>query len=219
MTASEPDESEADETEASESERDDTAESATDPHDHLRADDALAPLVEEHGPLALEPAEDAFQRLVTAVVRQQVSMDSAAAIRERLFDRFEVTPEGILAAEPDDLHDVGLSAAKAEYVQHIAEAHAERGLGRDYFAGMDDEAVAAELTDIRGVGDWTAKMYLMFALGREDVFPVEDLGIRKGMYALFDDEDMTRGEMRERAARWAPYRSYASLYLWRAYEG
>jgi DNA-3-methyladenine glycosylase II len=73
--------------------------------------------------------------------------------------------------------------------------------------------VTAELTEIRGVGPWTAKMFLVFGLGRPDVFPVEDLGIRKGMATLYDD-DLTRGEMRERATAWAPYRSYASQYLW-----
>jgi DNA-3-methyladenine glycosylase II len=79
---------------------------------------------------------------------------------------------------------------------------------------MDRDAVVAELTDVRGVGDWTAKMFLMFVLGREDVFPVEDLGIRRGMEELFGD--LTRAEMVDRAEPWRPYRSYASLYLWRA---
>ena len=143
---------------------------------------------------------------------------AAAAIRERLFDRFAVTPEAMLAADPDALHDAGLSEAKVEYVRATARAFREREWDHDYFAGMSDDAVAAELTDIRGVGPWTAKMFLMFGLAREDVFPVEDLGVRKGMWTLFDEE-MTRTEMRDRAAEWAPYRSYASRYLWRAVEG
>jgi DNA-3-methyladenine glycosylase II len=83
---------------------------------------------------------------------------------------------------------------------------------------MSDDAVVEELTTIRGVGPWTAKMFLLFALGRPDVFPVEDLGVRRGMEQVVGRE-LTRGEMRDRAAEWAPYRSYASLYLWRAYEG
>lgn len=184
----------------------------------FESDPALGPLVEEHGQLTLEPAEDTFQRLVVSVIRQQVSMDAAAAIRERLFDRFEVTPGAMLAADDDELHDVGLSEAKVEYVTAVSEAYLDRGFSREYFTAMDDEEVLTELTDIRGVGPWTGKMFLMFALGRPDVFPVEDLGVRRGM-ELVCDRGITRAEMRERATEWQPYRSYASLYCWRAYEG
>jgi len=187
------------------------------PTDALADDPHLGPVVAEHGPVTLEPADDLYERLVVSLVRQQVSMDAAAAIRERLFDAHEITPATMCDADPADLHAVGLSEAKAEYVVHAARAFEQRGYDHDSFAGMDDERVVAELTEIRGVGPWTAKMVLMFGLGREDVFPVEDLGIRKGMAAVFD-ADLTRGEMRERATAWRPYRSYASLYLWRAVE-
>ncbi|MFC4448419.1 DNA-3-methyladenine glycosylase family protein [Halorussus aquaticus] len=183
----------------------------------LREDELLGPLVAEYGPLTIEPADDFFQRFVTSVLRQQVSMASAAATRERLFEAVAVTPEGILAADPQTLRDVGLSRQKTEYVRNIAEAFVEEGYSQAYFADTTDEEVLAELTSIKGVGAWTANMQLMFSLGRPDVFPVGDLGIRKGMEALFDAE-MTRTEMVEAAERWAPYRSYASLYLWRADE-
>lgn len=184
----------------------------------LRTDQTLVPIIDEYGPLSLESAEDPFERLVVSLLRQQVSMDAAAAIRERLFDRFEITPAGMLAAEEAALRDVGLSSPKAEYVKTIATAYQDRGYSREYFQGMDDEAVLTELTDIRGVGPWTGKMFLMFALGRPDVFPVEDLAIRRGIETVCGEE-MTRSAMRERATAWRPYRSYASLYLWRAYEG
>ncbi|MDX1747983.1 MAG: DNA-3-methyladenine glycosylase, partial [Halobacteriales archaeon] len=185
-----------------------------DPISTLRSDPILGRLVDEHGPLTIAPAEDTFARLVRSIISQQVSTASARAIRERVFDRFEITPESIVAASREDLRDAGLSSQKAEYVQNVAEAYLEHGYSHDYFVEMSDEEVTTELTRIRGVGDWTARMFLMFCLGREDVFPVEDLGIRKGMWSLFHDE-MTRGEMRERAKPWRPYRSYASLYLWR----
>jgi len=189
----------------------------TDPHDHLRDDPDIGPLVETHGELTVEPAEDLFARFVTSILRQQVSMASAAATRERLFEAVDVTPAGILAADDETLKDAGLSRQKTSYVNNIAAAFDEHGYSHDYFEGMADEAVVEELTAITGVGDWTARMQLMFSLGREDVFPVGDLGIRKGMQTLVDPE-MTRGEMREYAERWAPYRSYASLYLWRVEE-
>ena len=184
----------------------------------LGVDPALAPYIEEFGRIDLEPVEDTFERLVVSLLRQQVSIDAATAIQQRLFDAFEITPEAMLAADETALRDVGLSEAKTEYVKHVASAYQEYGYDRAYFAEMDDEAVMAELTEIRGVGPWTAKMFLLFALGRPDVFPVEDLGVRRGMEIVCDRE-MTRGEMRDRATEWAPYRSYASLYLWRAYEG
>lgn len=145
-------------------------------------------------------------------------MASAAAIRERLFEAVEVTPAGVLEADPGVLREAGLSSQKTEYVRNVARAFAERGYDADYFAGMDDAAVLDELTDVRGVGEWTGHMFLLFCLGREDVFPVGDLGVRKGMRDLYD-EDVDREEMRVRAERWRPYRSYAALYLWRAQDG
>jgi DNA-3-methyladenine glycosylase II len=190
---------------------------SADPIASLRSDPALRPLIEEHGRLTIEPAADFFARFVTSILRQQVSMESAAATRERLFDAIEVTPAGVLAADPATLRDAGLSAAKTRYVRNVAEAFRERGYSTAYFEGMDDEAVMEKLTAITGVGPWTARMQLLFSLGRGDVFPVGDLGVRKGMWALFG-EDMTRAEMVERAERWAPYRSYATVYLWRIEE-
>jgi DNA-3-methyladenine glycosylase II len=187
---------------------------AGDPHEHLRETD-LAPLIERYGELAPEPAEDLFERLVISVVNQLLSTEAARTIREQLFEAVEVTPEAILAADEATLRDAGLSPQKVEYVRAIAEWFREEDVSRERFAGMDDEAVVAELTEIRGVGDWTAKTFLMLGLGREDVFPVEDLAIRRGMEGLFDLE--SREAMREQATNWAPYRSYGSLYVWQHY--
>lgn len=142
-------------------------------------------------------------------------MDAAAAIRERLFEQVEVTPAGILDADPAAMQDAGVSEAKTEYLRALAERWRAEDYSREYFAEVGDDEVAAELQEIRGVGPWTTDMFLMFGLGRPDVFPVGDLGIRKGVQQLFED-DLTRAEMRDHAERWAPYRSYASLYLWRA---
>lgn len=180
----------------------------------LKRDPTLAPVIETHGEVRLDPAADTFERLVQSIISQQVSTASARAIRQRVFDRFEIAPEAILAADRDALEDAGLSSQKAEYIQNVAVAYTERGYSREYFSTMTNREVVDELTEIRGVGTWTAKMFLMFCLGREDVFPVEDLGIRKGMWRLFDEE-LSRTEMVERAEPWRPYRSTASLYLWR----
>jgi len=185
-----------------------------DAFDHLRTDPELGPVVAEHGALALEPAEDMFERLVRSIVSQQVSTSAATAIRERLYDTVEIEPAAVLAADEGALRDAGLSGQKVSYVRNVAEAFAEHGYTTASFEDMSNEAVVDELTDITGIGVWTAKMQLMFSLARPDVFPVEDLGIRNGMHGLYGD-DLTRSEMVETAERWRPYRSYASLYLWR----
>jgi DNA-3-methyladenine glycosylase II len=181
----------------------------------LRDDPDIGQLVTEHGDVTLEPAENFFRRMIVSILRQQVSMASANATRKRLEDAVELTPEAILRTDRSTLRDLGLSRQKASYVHNVAEAFLEHGYSREYFAEMSDDAVIAELTDIKGVGTWTAKMQLMFSLGRPDVFPVEDLGVRKGMNAIYGD-DLERSRMEEIAERWRPYRSYASLYLWRA---
>lgn len=171
-------------------------------------------VVQEHGPLTLKPAADPFRRLVTSIVNQQLSVASARTIRDRLFDAVDITPEALLDADPARLRDCGLSRQKTEYVQNVARAFQDHEWTRASFGERSDAEVIGALTDIRGVGTWTAKMFLMFALARPDVFPVEDLGIRKGMESLYGE--MTRGEMVEAATGWAPHRSLASLYLWRA---
>ncbi|MFB6104954.1 MAG: DNA-3-methyladenine glycosylase [Halobacteriaceae archaeon] len=183
-------------------------------YETLRTDSDLGPIVEDHGRLSLDPAEDLFQRLVTSIVRQQVSMASAEAIRDRLFDTVEVTPSGILATDPETLRDVGLSQQKTRYLQDAARTFQAEGYDRETLARLSNDAVRDRLIDITGVGDWTVDMQLMFALGREDVFPVGDLGIRTGMHAIVDP-DLTCEEMVAHAERWRPYRSYAALYLWR----
>ncbi|UHH14514.1 DNA-3-methyladenine glycosylase 2 family protein [Halobacterium litoreum] len=132
-----------------------------DPHDALRDDPDLAPLVAEHGELELDPADDPFERLVVSIVRQQVSMDAAAAIRERLFDAVEVTPAGVASADPETLRDAGLSTQKTDYVRNVAEAFHDHGYDHSHFAGLANDEVRDELTAITGVGDWTAEMFLM----------------------------------------------------------
>jgi DNA-3-methyladenine glycosylase II len=178
----------------------------------------LAPLVDAHGPLTLSPSEDLFARLVRSVLRQQVSTDAADAIETRLRERVTLTPAALLAADPETLWSAGVSEAKTRYLRSIAEAWQREGYDRETFAAMDDDAVRAELTAITGVGEWTADVFLLFGLGREDVFPVGDLAIRRGMRRLFGVDAEDRAAMREVAERWRPYRSYAALYVWRQYE-
>lgn len=182
----------------------------------LRTDPVLRELIEEHGELELEPAVDPFKRLVVSIVNQQLSTASASAIRERLFARFDIAPEPLLNADETDLKAVGLSRQKIEYIRNTAATFQEEDLTKETFTDMTDQEVIDELTTIRGVGVWTAKMFLMFSLGREDVFPVEDLGVRNGIQELYGD--LSETEMIEMAEQWRPKRSIAALYIWRAYE-
>lgn len=179
----------------------------------LRNDPELSGLIEEHGELELEKSEEPFERLVVSIVNQQLSTESAAAIKERLFENFKIEPESIIDADEDKLNEIGLSRQKIDYIKSAAERFIEDDLDASTFEEMSDEEVVEELTEIHGVGEWTAHMFMIFVLGRQDIFPVGDLGIRKGMEQLYGD--MSRSEMREKAEDWKPHRSLAALYLWR----
>ena len=183
----------------------------------------MAALVDRHGWLPVEPADDEFSRLCTSIVNQQLSTASAAAIHERFLGVLggDPTPDRVLAADEEDLRDAGLSRTKVEYLRSAATAFRDGGrdLTREGLADVDDDAVVEALTEIRGVGEWTARMYLIFALGREDVLPLGDLAVRKGLERVYNDgEELSRTEMRDIAERWRPYRSYGTRYVWAEYE-
>jgi DNA-3-methyladenine glycosylase II len=186
----------------------------------LASDDRMARLIDRHGRVSIEPADDEYRRLAVSIVNQQLSTASANAVRERAFDVLgDVTPESVLAADEAALRDAGLSTSKVEYLRSTARAFSEGDYSRDALADRSDAAVVDRLTEIRGVGEWTAEMYLIFVLGREDVLPLGDLAVRKGIEAVYGNGDgLTRDEMREVAERWRPYRSYGTRYIWLEYE-
>jgi len=189
----------------------------------LREDPTMAALIDRHGRLSIEPADDEFARLCTSIVNQQLSTASAAAIHERFVDALggDPTPDRVLAADEAALREAGLSGTKVEYLREAAGTFrdGDRDLTRGGLANASDEEVVAALTEIRGVGEWTARMYLIFALGREDVLPLGDLAVRKGFEQVYNDgEELSRGEMRELAETWRPYRSYGTRYIWAEYE-
>lgn len=188
-----------------------------DPNEYLRSNPDLGPLVEAHGPVTVTPADDLFERFIMSIVSQQISTAAADAIRARLREAVTITPTAILDADEAVLREAGLSGQKTKYIRNVARAFDDYGYDHDWFAGMENEAVVEELTAITGVGPWSAKMLLISGLGREDVFPVEDLGIRRGMEDLYGD--LSRAEMVDRAEAWKPYRSYASRYLWKSVDG
>lgn len=175
-------------------------------------DEEMERLYEEQGEKQLERSDDPFESLLVSIINQQLSTQSAEAIKNRFFEKFERTPEKILEADEDEMSDVGLSSQKIDYMKSAAERFIEDDLSTEKLSEMSDGEVIDELTEIHGIGEWTAKMFLITVLGREDVFPVEDLGIRKAMENIYGLE--SREEMKEKASEWRPYRSLASLYLW-----
>ena len=188
-----------------------------------RADPALRPLIRraERFPLA-EAARrriDPFSALVESIVHQQVSMKAGAAIFRRLL---EVTgtppaPDAVLAASVDRLRGAGLSERKASYVRDLAHRVVRGELPLDRVRRLDDEAVIELLTRVKGIGRWSAEMFLMFHLGRLDVLAVDDLGLRKGAREVYRLRRLPDAKRLRRLARpWIPFRSIGSWYLWRA---
>lgn len=167
-----------------------------------------------------------FERIVVAVAYQSISTASAAAVTERVFEVLdgEVTPERVLDADESALREAGLSERKVEYVRNAARAFRESDFSREALADYSDGEVVERLTEVRGVGEWTAEMFLLFVLEREDVLPLGDLAVRRGIEDLYgdgrgsgEDGELTRAEMREVAERWRPYRSLATRYVWADY--
>lgn len=196
------------------------------PMKHLRgADKVMGRLVKEHGPLDEYQVRrgrprDAYGALVRSIVGQQLSTKAARTIYERLTDQFgghTPTPRQLLDADPEEVRSAGLSRPKVAYLRDLAE-HVEDGeLDLDHLAELPDDEVVERLTEIKGLGAWTAHMFLIFHLGRPDVLPVGDLGIRRGAqlaYGLGDLPDAA--ELEQLAEPWRPYRSLACLYLWRS---
>ncbi|APW99718.1 3-methyladenine DNA glycosylase [Halobiforma lacisalsi AJ5] len=189
-------------------------------HPVLREDPVMADLLDRHDPY-VEPDWTEYERLCISIINQQLSTASAMAVRERVFDVLddEITPDRVLAADDGALRDAGLSRSKIEYMRNAARAFQERDYTRAGLADHDNDEVIDRLTEIKGVGEWTARMYLLFVLERPDVLPLGDLAVRRGIEQLYaNGEDLTRGEMREIAEAWRPYRSVATRYIWAEYE-
>jgi len=189
---------------------------------HLSKDKKLSPLIEALGPLTLRKRKNLCLRLCASIMSQQLSTRVAEVIFKRFLELYgneEPTPLQIIDTPFDELRAIGLSNAKANYVQNVARFITEQGLDDKKIAKMSNDEVIEKLTEIKGVGRWTVEMLLMFTLGREDVFAVDDLGIQQAMEKLYKIDQANKKEMKEKMLRisqkWAPYRTYACLYLWR----
>lgn len=189
---------------------------------HLkRADPVLARIISQIGPYKLKRRPERFQALVRAIIFQQLAGRAAQTIYDRFVRLFPASrfpsAADVIAATDDDLRKVGLSRQKIAYIKDLAGHMAAGSLSFRRFPRMEDEEIISELVKIKGIGRWTAEMFLMFNLGRPDVLPVDDLGIRNGVKRAYGLENPPRAaELRQIGEAWRPYRTVASWYIWQS---
>jgi DNA-3-methyladenine glycosylase II len=190
---------------------------------HLaKHDPVLAPIIKQVGPCTITPHTDYYWELIDSIISQQLSVKAATSIERRfqeLFGSETPAPEAILAKSIDELRAVGLSRPKAGYIRDLAQNIIDGTVKFDRLNSQTDEEITSELTAVKGIGEWTAHMFLIFCMGRLDVLPVGDLGIRNGIRTLYGFENLpTPEEITELATKnhWHPYASVASWYIWQS---
>jgi DNA-3-methyladenine glycosylase II len=188
---------------------------------HLSKDKRFRKLIDGREPFVLKKRKDITVYLCASIMSQQLSVKVADVIYQRFLDLYggkAPSPQQIIDTAPATLRSIGLSNAKVAYVQNVARFAIEQGLDHRTLNKMSDEEVISYLTQIKGVGKWTAEMLLMFALGREDVFSIDDLGLQNAMINIYkldrEDKKAFREKLLSISAKWSPYRTYACLHLW-----
>jgi len=184
----------------------------------LAKDKYIGPLVKKHGPCKIKPSKkkDYFLDLVDAIVSQQLSGKAAATIFGRVKEGLggEVAPRKILSTSDPKFRGWGLSRQKTSYLKDLAEKAKKEEIKIKKLDKLPDEEVIKELVAVKGIGQWTAEMFLMFSLARPDTFPLNDLGIQKGIAKLLK-KSISSQKMAKFAERWKPYRTVASWYVWK----
>ena len=184
----------------------------------MKKDRVMKRLIPKFGTARLETRGDAFVTLARSIVGQQISVKAAQTV----WDRFaklprKITPTNVLKLKVDDMRAAGLSARKVEYLVDLALHFDSGALHVKAWSDMTDDAIIDELVAIRGIGRWTAEMFLIFHLMRPNVLPLDDVGLINGISQnYFSGESVSRSEAREVAAAWAPYCSVATWYIWRS---
>ncbi|HEV7622116.1 MAG TPA: DNA-3-methyladenine glycosylase 2 family protein [Flavisolibacter sp.] len=188
---------------------------------HLSRDKKFQKVLADHEPFELKFRKNICLRLCASIMSQQLSTKVAKVIYQRFLDLYggkEPTPEEIAATPFDKIRAIGMSNAKTQYVLNVAEFAIEHKLDDKKLKKMSDEEAIELLTQIKGVGKWTVEMLLMFTLGREDIFSIDDYGIQMAMKKLYKLDNTNKKEFREKmlkiSAKWSPYRTYACLHLW-----
>jgi DNA-3-methyladenine glycosylase II len=189
---------------------------------HLNRDKQLKKLIKQHGEMKLQKRNRIYLHLCSSIMSQQLSTKVARVFHKRFMDLYngkDPSLQEILDTPFETLRGIGLSNAKAAYVHNICRFFIEEKIEDRQLHKMSNEELIALLTKIKGVGKWTVEMILMFTLGREDVFAIDDLGLRQAVVGLYGIKTRSKNKLRKEILRtseqWAPYRTYACLYLWR----
>lgn len=180
-------------------------------------DPVMEKLVSVVGDLEITLRPDYFASLVRSMIGQQISVAAASAIYNRLLLLMEnkITAEAIINSDEESLRAVGLSARKILYLRDLAEKVTGSGMDLHTFHELDNKQILKKLTSIKGIGKWTAEVFLIFSLGRRDVLPIDDIGIQRGAKWLYQvDKSHRRKILEEKASLWAPHLTIASFYLW-----
>ena len=190
---------------------------------HLsRRDRVLKRLIPKFGDACLQSRGDAFTTLARSIVGQQISVKAAQSVWDRFValpgaGSLPLQPTRVLGLTAAQMREAGLSARKSEYLHDLSRHFGEGSVHVGQWQQMDDEAIISELVAIRGIGRWTAEMFLIFHLMRPNVLPLDDLGLLRGISVnYFSGEPVSRAEAREVAEAWAPFRSVATWYIWRS---
>jgi len=192
---------------------------------HLsHADKRMEKLIDKFGPPNFNLMNNYYESLIRSIVYQQLSGKAASIIYERFLDLFvfDIYPEpkDILAVSIETLRSSGLSYQKVNYIRDLSEKWQEGTMNLTDIDSMTDEEISSELIKVKGIGQWTADMFLMFTLGRPDVFPFGDLGIQKGVMIITNMNRLpTQKEMERKTKKWQPYRTVAAWYLWKLVDG
>lgn len=183
-------------------------------------DEVLAKLIANNRGLHMRSRGDAFTTLARSVVAQQVSTKAAESIWQRFVERVcDVNPETVLKHEQADLQACGLSSRKALYLHELSRYFISQPFMLPEWEALDDDEVIHRLTTIKGIGQWTAEMFLIFFMARPNVLPVDDIGLQRAMSMHYNDgQPISKLKMREIARRWAPWHSVATWYMWRSLE-
>jgi len=188
--------------------------------DYLKRDKKMQVLIEKYGRPNLNPRQDYFQSLFRSIVFQQLSGEAAQTIFERLVslipEKSNLCPNEVLKIDKDDMRKAGLSFQKINYVKNLAVYFENNSFQKINVERMTDEEISKELTQIKGIGQWTVDMFLMFTLNRADILPYGDLGIQKGIMKILNTKNLpSKKEMENCSKKWKPYRTIACWYLWR----
>ncbi len=189
---------------------------------HLQKDLKFKKVLVNQDDISLSVEKNLVKYLCASIIGQQLSVKVASVIRDRFFSLLDARKNiavQILSLDIDSMRMVGLSASKAAYIKNVAAFSVEHKDKLSRLHGFTDEEIITILTEIKGIGKWTVEMLLMFAMGREDVFPVDDLGIQQAMIKLYsikaDSKKELKIKMNEVALKWKPYRTFACLHLWK----